>query len=64
LQRERQVLALSWPNLPCGPKAAIGIGKRTLGDFRQSGAPKGSRQGPRPIAGPGADAWPQWRGGR
>jgi hypothetical protein len=24
-------LALSWPNLPCALKAAIGIGKRTLG---------------------------------
>ena len=25
-------LALSWRNLPCALKAAIGIGKRTLGD--------------------------------
>ena len=40
-------MALSWPNLPFALKAAIGVGKRTLGDRRQSGAPQGPRQGPR-----------------
>ena len=30
-------MALSWLNLPCALKAAIGIGKRTLGDPRQAG---------------------------
>ena len=34
-------MALSWPNLPCALKAAIGIGKRTSGDPRQSAAPSG-----------------------
>ena len=38
-------MALSWPNLPCALKAAIGIGKQTLGTPRQSGAP----QGPQPY---------------
>ena len=34
-------MALSWPNPPCALKAAIGIGKRTLGDPRQYAAPQG-----------------------
>jgi hypothetical protein len=29
-------MALSWLNLPCALKAAIGVGKRTLGDLRRS----------------------------
>src|SRR5215471_15115520 len=40
------LLALSWPKVPCALKAAIGIGKRTLVDPRQSGAPQRSQQGP------------------
>ena len=33
LPRERfSPMVLSWPNLPCARNAAIGIGKRTLGD--------------------------------
>ena len=39
-------MALSWPHLPCALKAAIGIGKRTLGDPRQSSAPQGPRARP------------------
>jgi hypothetical protein len=36
-------VALSWRNLPCARKAAIGIGKRTLGDRTgQRGPPKHS----------------------
>ena len=38
-------LALSWLNRPCGPKAAIGFGKRTLGHPRQSAALQGPQQG-------------------
>src|SRR6516165_1007633 len=38
-------LALSWPNLPCALKAAIGYGKRTLGDPGQSDPPRGPQQG-------------------
>src|SRR6516164_5727234 len=38
-------MALSWLNRPCGPKAAIGIGKRTLGHPRQSAALQGPQQG-------------------
>src|SRR5262249_49773972 len=34
-------MALSWPNLPCALKAAIGLGKRTLGHPRQSAAGRG-----------------------
>jgi hypothetical protein len=30
------LLALSWPNLPCALKAAIGIGKQTLSNPRQA----------------------------
>jgi hypothetical protein len=37
-------MALSWPNLPCALKAAIGFGKRTLGHPRQSAAPQGPQQ--------------------
>ena len=45
-------MALSWPNLPCALKAAIGIGKRTLGNPRQRAAPRGGpHQGPRPYRG-------------
>jgi hypothetical protein len=44
-------MALSWLNLPCAVKAAIGIGKRTLGDPasvpRHRGRSKAYR-GPRP----------------
>ena len=43
-------MALSWRNLPCALKAAIGIGKRTLGALASSAAPQGLQQGPRPIA--------------
>ena len=39
-------VALSWPNLPCALKAAIGIGKRTLGDPHQSAAPQGAAARP------------------
>ena len=47
-------MALSWPNLPCALKAAIGIGKRTLDPSHQSAAPQGAQQGlPGPIARPG-----------
>jgi hypothetical protein len=42
-------VALSWLNLPCALKAAIGIGKRTLGHPRQSAAPQGPHQGPQPY---------------
>jgi hypothetical protein len=38
-------MALSWLNLPCALKAAIGTGKRTLGDPHQSAAPQGPQQG-------------------
>ena len=38
-------MALSWPNLPCALKAAIGIGKQTLGHPTKSGAPQGPQQG-------------------
>jgi hypothetical protein len=38
------LLALSWPNLPCALKTAIGFGKRTLGHHRQSAAPQGPQQ--------------------
>ena len=58
-------MALSWPNLPCALKAAIGIGKQTLGHPGQSAAPQGPQQGllrakharddPRPIARRDAD---------
>ena len=41
-----RLMALSWLNLPCALKAAIGNGKRTLSDPRQSGARRGPRQGP------------------
>jgi len=34
-------MALSWPNLPCALKAAIGIGKRTLGHPASLPRPKG-----------------------
>jgi hypothetical protein len=42
-------MALSWPNLPCALKAAIGYGKRTLGALRQFAAPQGPQQGLRPY---------------
>ena len=42
----RPYMALSWRNLPCALKTAIGYGKRTLGDPRQSAAPQGPQQGP------------------
>ena len=45
MQRGSLELALSWPNLPCALKAAIGNGKQTLGDLRQSDAPQGPQQG-------------------
>ena len=55
-------MALSWRNLPCALKAAIGIGKRTLGDPRQFAAPQGPQQGP--FAGPGAhDGFARGEGG-
>src|SRR5262249_55330151 len=38
------LVALSWPNLPCSPKAALGYGKRTLGNPRQSAARRGPRK--------------------
>jgi hypothetical protein len=41
------LLALRWHNLPCALKAAIGNGKRTSGNPRQSAAPQGPQQGPR-----------------
>jgi hypothetical protein len=41
-------MALRWHNLPCALMAAIGIGKRTLGDPGQSDPPRGPQQGPRP----------------
>ena len=37
-------MALSWPNLLCALKAAIGIGKRTSGHPGQSAAPQGPQQ--------------------
>ena len=48
-------MALSWLNLPCALKAAIGIGKRTFGHRCQSGVPQGgaaraSAYRPSPIA--------------
>jgi hypothetical protein len=50
------LLALSWPNLPCALKAAIGYGKRTLGHPaslpRHRGRSKGLLRGPRPTHGP------------
>jgi len=49
--RSGLLLALSWPNLPCALKAAIGIGKRTLGrpaQALQSGAATGASR-PRPY---------------
>jgi hypothetical protein len=48
-------MALSWPNLPCALRAAIGIGKRTSGNPRQSAA----QQGPLCLIGyPGAHDGP------
>jgi hypothetical protein len=41
LDRCCQLLTLSWLNPPCPLKAAIGYGKRTLGDPRQSVARRG-----------------------
>src|SRR6516165_6305436 len=41
----RGLMALSWLNLPCAPKAAIRIGKRKLGDPASLPRPKGPRQG-------------------
>ena len=38
-------MALRWLNLPCAVKAAIGYGKRTLGDSGQSDPPRGPQQG-------------------
>jgi hypothetical protein len=38
------LLALSWRNLPCALKPAIGSRKRTLGNPRQSVAPHGPQQ--------------------
>ena len=46
LHRRGQHLALSWLYLPCALKAAIGKGKRTLGNPRQSAAHTGPQQGP------------------
>jgi AraC-like DNA-binding protein len=47
------LLALSWLDPPCAPKAAIGICKRTLGDLtslpRQRGSARSSGLGPAPI---------------
>ena len=42
LHRRGQHLALSWLYLPCALKAAIGNGKRTLGNPRHSAAPTGA----------------------
>ena len=39
-------MALSWRNLPCALKAAIGYGKWTLGNPRRSGAPQGAAARP------------------
>jgi hypothetical protein len=39
-------MALRWHNLPCALKAAIGYGKRTLGDPGQSDPPGRPQQGP------------------
>jgi hypothetical protein len=50
LQCMSPLVALSWLNLPCALKPAIGYGKRTLGSPRQSAAPQGPQQGPRRIA--------------
>ena len=65
LSRERfSAMALRWHNLLCSLKAAIGYSKRTLGDPRQSAAPQGPQQGPRPYRPTGrrrtarAAAWP------
>jgi hypothetical protein len=53
-QMFRDILRVRWPfefshsqdrNLPCALKAAIGIGKRTLGNPSQSGVPQGLQQG-------------------
>jgi hypothetical protein len=57
-------MALSWLNLPCALKAGIGIGKRTLGDPRQSAAPQGRSKGLGLIGRPGADARPRTAGWR
>ena len=35
-------MALSWLNLPCALQAAIGYGKRTLGDSASLPRPRGS----------------------
>jgi hypothetical protein len=49
LRRTSPVMALSWLNLPCALKAAIGIGKRT--SALASAAPQGRSK---PPSGPGS----------
>jgi len=39
---------LSWPNLPCALKAAIGIGKRTLAPVASLPRPRVRSKAPRP----------------
>jgi hypothetical protein len=50
-------MALSWRNMPCALMPAIGNGKRTLGDPRQSAARRGAAARPRqrPLSRAGAD---------
>jgi hypothetical protein len=47
-----QLVALSWLNLPCALKAAIGIGKRTLAALASPLSAGGPRQGPAPVREP------------
>jgi hypothetical protein len=43
---ESPLVALSWLKLPCALKAAIGIGKQTLGHPASLPRPQGPQQGP------------------
>ena len=55
-------MALRWHNLPCALKAAIGIGKRTLGDPGQSAVRR--RAASRPSVGGWSPPFPKFGAGR